>query len=505
VAGAPGPAAGGGGRAVPAGSAPQPVESEPFGDAGAPAGAGPRAGGVFRAARHRPPPHIASGGGQPLAKELLERPAVVGRGGGIYRHRFAVPEAGEAILNMRIAAAGTHWGKDGFEAGTLRIEFEGSYSQHLVVFGGAEETLYQRFVGDIGIGAHEVMWTFSPEGSAQGAQWIRTISMAVDVITRDDPRYIPASNCPLLYGRAERDSYEMRRSDTPMYAFYRYPQGGPTGREIEFFYMYSHLNQGQDPAQRLAQTGQLAPIEWSFRGSLDSAGHVAKNLAFQGRNHAPHGFAGTFDMRGHPVLQAVGNEGMFHDKQVTPYRLALPALEAVPDDRPLAWMQNVYPVSYRIAAYELSREAKIEKPGNPASKALADPHDYLFLHLGRRVLQGDARNAPPVEVLVTLRGASRPLSSSFGDARWLRPGAEPLATAVKCPPGTAIQALSEVRVRAVPQRRDPFQIELSGPQAAFFLTGANYEVGPMAAGVPAERKVVLTREDPEAVLYRAGD
>jgi hypothetical protein len=439
-----------------------------------------------------------------LAKELLERPAVVGRGGGIYRHRFAVPDAGEAILNMRIAAAGTHWGKPGYEAGTLRIEFEGSYSQHLIVFGGAEETVYQRFLGDIGVGPHEIMFTFSPEGSAQGAQWIRTLSMSVDVITREDPRYIPASNSPLIYGRAERDPYEMRRSDTPMYAFYRYPQGGPTGREIEFFVIYSHLDHGTDPALRLSQTGQLAPIEWTFRGSLDSAGHVARNMAFQGRNHGPHGFAGTFDMRGHPVLQAVGYEGMFHDKVVTPYRLALPALEAVPDDRPLAWMQNVYPVSYRIAAFELLRDAKIEKPGNPSSKALSDPHDYLFLHFGRKVLQGDPRTAPPIEVLVTLRGQAKPFSSCFGDPRWLKPGAEPFATAVKCPPGSVVEAVAEIRVRAVPQRRDPFQVEVSGPQAAFFLIGPNYEVGPMAPGVPADKRVVLTREAPEAVIYQAG-
>ncbi len=439
-----------------------------------------------------------------MAKELLERPAVVGRGGGIYRHRFAVPDAGEAILNMRIAAAGTNWGKVGAEAGTLRVEFEGTYSQHLICFGGSEEVLYQRFLGDIGVGAHEIMFTFSPEGSAQSAQWIRTVSMMVDVITRDDPRYIPASNCPLLYGRAERDSYEMRTTDTPLYAFYRYPQGGPTGREIEFFYIYSHLDKGVDPAMRLSQTGQIAPIEWTFRGSLDSAGHVAKNLAFQGRNHAPHGFAGKFEMRGHPVLQSVGLEGMFHDKVVTPYAIAIPAIEAVPDERPLAWMQNVYPVSYRVGAGELLREAKIEKPGNPASKALSDPHDYLFVHLGRKLAQGDARSAPSVEVLVTVRGQAKPFSSCFGDQRWLKPGTEPIGTAVKLPPGTPIEAVSEIRVRAVPQRRDPFQVEITGPQAAFFLVGNNFEVGPMASGVPAEKQVVLTREAPEAVIYTAG-
>ena len=439
-----------------------------------------------------------------VAKELLERPAVVGRGGGIYRQRFAVPDHGEAILNMHIAAAGTHWGKAGQEAGTLRVEFEGSYSQHLVVFGGAEETLYQRFLGDIGIGAHEIMFTFSPEGSAEGAQWIRTLSMSIDVLTTEDRRAIPASNSPLLYGRAEKAPYEMRKTDTPMYAFYHYPRGGPTGREIEYFYIYSHAERGPDPAQRLAQTGCLAVIEWSFRGSLDSAGHVAKNMAFQGRNRAPHGFAGGFDMRGHPVLQAAGPEGMFHDKVVTPYRLGLPALEEWPEDRPLAWMQNVFPVSYRTAAWELSREAKIEHPGNPASRALADPHDYLFVHANRRLAQGDARRAPAVEVLVTLAGQAKPFSSSFGDARWAIPGVEPLATAVKLPADTPVEALREIRVRALPQRRDPFQLEISGPQAAFFLTGPGYEVGPMAAGVPGETTVTLSREQPEAVLWQAG-
>lgn len=434
-------------------------------------------------------------------KDLLERPAAVGRsGGGIFRQRFAVPDAGEAILTMRALAAGTNWAKDGQEAGTLRIEFEGTYSQHLIVFGGEHETVYRRFLGDVGIGAHEIMFTFSPEGSALGAQWVRCLSLSVDIVERDDPLYVPASNSPLLYGRAEKDSYEMRRSDVPMHAFYRYPQGGPTGREIEFFYLYSHADKGQDPAQRLSQTGCLAVPEWSFRGSLDSAGHVAKNLAFQGRNHAPHGFAGGFEMRGHPVLQAAGYEGMFHDKKLTPYCMGLPALEALPEDRPVAWMQNVFPDSYRIAAAELQREAKIERPGNAASKALADPHDYLFLHFGRKV---EAKAPPPVEVLVSLRGHPKPFSSSFGDNRWLKAGSEPFATAVKLPPGTPLEAVEEVVVRAVPQRRDPFQVEVAGPQAAFFLVGPNCEVGPMAPGVPSEGRVTLTKEAPQATIWKA--
>jgi hypothetical protein len=438
-----------------------------------------------------------------IGRELLERPAIVGRGGGIYRHRFAVPAAGEAILNMRIVAQGTNWGKPDAEAGTLRIEFEGQYSQHLIVFGGADEVLYQRFLGDIGIGAHEIMFTFSPEGSAPQAQWIRTVSMSVDVITPDDPRHPGVSNCPILYGRAERDSYEMRKSDVPMYAFFRYPKGGPTGREIEFFYIYSHLDQGMDPALRLAQTGCLAPIEWSFRGALDSAGHIARNLAFQGRNHAPHGFAGKFDLRHHPVLQAVGYEGMFHDKQTTPYRMCLPALEMLPDDRPLAWMQNVYPLSYRIAALELQRQAKLEKPGNPKTRNLSDPHDYLFLQFGRSVAS-DARTAPGIEVLVAVQGHPQPFSSTFGDAKWAKPGTEPFGTAVKLPPGTPIEAISEIRVRAVPQGRAPFQVEVVGPQVAFFLTGPDYQVGPMPPGIPSDRAVTLTAQQPEATVWRAG-
>jgi hypothetical protein len=433
-------------------------------------------------------------------KELLERPAVVGRGGGVYRHRFAVPEAGELVLNLRTSASGTNWGKPDAEAGTMRIEFEGSYSQHLILFGGADETLYRIFLGDVGVGAHEIMFTFSPEGSAPGAQWLRTQSMAAEVIPRDHVQYVPASNSPLLHGRAEQDSYEMRKTDLPLYAFYRYPQGGPTGREIEFLYIYSHLDKGLDPARRLAQTGCLAAIEWSLRGSLDSAGHLARNVVFQGRNHAPHGFQGTLDMRGHPVLQAVGLEGMFHDRATTPYRLGLPATEAVPDGRPLAWMQNVYPLSYRIAALELQRQAKLERPGNPQSRALSDPHDYLFLHFGRT---GEARTPPPLEVLVSVAGHERPFSSAFGDKAWLVPGSlEPFAVAVKLPPGTPAEAVAAVTVRAVPQRRDPFRIEITGPQAAFCLLGAGYQPGPHAPGVPAETKVTLTPQQPEAVVYR---
>ena len=435
-----------------------------------------------------------------MAKELLERPAVVGRGGGIHRQRFAVPDAGEAILNMRIAAAGTDWAKADQEAGTLRVEFEGSYSQHLVVFGGADEVLYQRFLGDIGIGAHEIMFTFSPEGSAPRAQWIRTLSLQVDVIPYKDPRYVAVTNAPLICGRAETEYYENRRSDTPLAMFYRFPKGGITGREIEYLLLYSHLDKGADPAQRLATTGILAPIEWAFRGALDSAGRATRNLAFQGRNHKPHGFAGTYDMGTHPVLQSVGFDGMFHDKQTTPYRFGLPPLEEIPEDRPLAWLQNLYPLSYRLASQELLREAKIESPGIAKSKALTDPHNYLFLQFG--VAPGANRRPPTVEVVVLLHGKDEQYSSTVGDARWGIEVTGPFATAVKLPVGTSAAQVREVRVRALPGRRDPFELKIL-PQAAFFLEGNQYAIGPNLAGIPATEPVAMSREQPEAVLFRA--
>ncbi len=435
-----------------------------------------------------------------MAKELLERPAVVGRGGGIHRQRFAIPDAGEGVLNLRIAAAGTDWGKKDQEAGTLRVEFEGSYSQHLVVFGGADEVLYQRLLGDIGVGAHEIMFTFSPEGSAPKAQWIRALSMQIDVIPYKDPRYIAATNAPVIYGRAENESYEMRKSDAPLYAFYRFPQGGITGRELEYYVMYSHLDKGTDAAQRLATTGILAPIEWTFRGALDSAGRATRNLAFQGRNHKPHGFAGTYEMGSHPVLQAVGFEGMFHDRQTTPYRFALPPLDEIPADRPLAWLQNLYPLSYRLAALELLREAKIENPGNVKTKALTDPRNYVFLHFG---VQGAANRRPPtVEVVVLLRGKEDQYSSTLGDPRWGIEVTGPFATAVKLPSGVGPEQIREIRVRPLPGRRDPFELHIV-PQAAFFLLGDAFTVGPMLPGLPAAEPVVCSREQPEAVVYRA--
>lgn len=435
-----------------------------------------------------------------MAKELLERPAVVGRGGGIHRQRFAVPDAGEAILNLRIAAAGTDWGKAEQEAGTLRVEFEGIYSQHLIVFGGADEVLYQRFLGDIGIGAHEIMFTFSPEGSAPRAQWIRALSMQVDVIPYKDPRYVAVTNAPLIYGRAEADSYENRRSDSPLYAFYRFPKGGITGREIEYFVMYSHLDKGADPAQRLATTGILAPIEWTFRGALDSAGRATRNLAFQGGNHKPHGFAGTYDMGSHPILQLVGYEGMLHDKQTTPYRFGLPPLQEIPEDRPLAWVQNMQPLSYRIAALELLREAKIENPANHKTKALADPRNYLFLQFG--VQAGANRRPPTIEVVVTLQGQDTQYTSTFGDPRWGIEVTGPFATAVKLPTSTGNDQIREVRIRTLPGRRDPFELQIV-PQAAFFLQGPTFAVGPMLPGIPAPAPVTLSRDQPEAVTYRA--
>lgn len=436
-----------------------------------------------------------------MVKELLERPAVVGRGGGTFRHRFAIPDAGEAVLLFHSAASGLSWAKAGYESGTLRMEINGYYSQHIILFGGGQEVVYPRFVGTMGVGAQEVMFTFSPEGSSQAAQWLRTQQLEIDVVTQDDPRYYGVSNSPIIYGRAERQSYEMRETDTPLFAFCRFPKGGLTGREIEYFLAYSHLDKDMDPAQRLSQTGTPVVMVWSFRAALDSAGRAAKNLTFQGRNHAPHTFTGDFDLMGHPMLQAVGQEGMFADKPTTPYRLCLPAMEQWPEERPMAWMCNMYPWSYRIAAQELLRQAKIESPANPGSRSLADPRSYLYLHFGRK-RAADSRGTPGIEVLVDVQGQSKPLSSTFGNDRWLLAEDGPFATAVKLPPNTELGAIRQIRVRAVPQKRDAFRTEITGPQAAFLLDNT-YLPGPMLSQVPSEQVVSLTNQSPEATIWSA--
>ncbi len=436
-----------------------------------------------------------------MPREILERPAVVGRGGGTFRQRFAVPDAGQAVLFFRSLASGLNWGKSGYESGTLRVEFDGYYSQHVILFGGSEEVIYPRFVGMIGVGPHEVMFTFSPEGSSPQASWLRTVSLEIDPIGQEDPRYYGIANSPIIWGRAERGTYEMHETDTPLFAFYRFPKGGLTGREIEYYLAYSHLDKDMDPAQRLSQTGTPVPMQWSFRGSLDSAGRMLRNLAFQGRNHGPHTFTGSFDLQGHPVLQAVGTDGIFADKVTTPYRLCVPALDEWTNDQPIAAMSYKYPWSYRIAAQELGRQGKIEKPGNPDRPALSDLRDYLFLHFGRSAAEG-TRTAPPVEVLVHIDGRAKPLSSTFGNNRWLVADDKPFATAVKLPPSTPPEAVRQITVRAVPQRRDPFSIEITGPRAAFFL-GPNYQPGPMLAGAPSDKAVHLTNQAPEATIWEA--
>ena len=146
------------------------------------------------------------------------------------------------------------------------------------------------------------------------------------------------------------------------------------------------------------------------------------------------------------------------------------------------------------------RQAKIETPANVRTKALADPRNYLFLQFGAEA--GANRRPPTMEVVVLLQGKEDQYSSTLGDTHWGIEVTGPFATAVKLPAGVGNDQIREIRVRPLPGRRDPFELKLV-PQAAFFLVGDGYAVGPMLPGVPAAEPIVCSRDQPEAVVFRA--
>jgi len=345
---------------------------------------------------------------------------------------FRLEGAAEGILALEAGCEACDWGARGREAAVLRVEVDGAYSQHVVLFRGAAGT-YRLLLGPLAAGEHRLRVTVDRRRSARGAGAATVTAADVEAVPADDPRHDVVAGAPVLHARP--GSLE-RFSDVPLLLYAE--SAAVAGREEHrYSYVFSNEDGGTPPDRLMATWGRVTDIELAVSRVSD---HGGLRETIQARDHVVRPFAGA-RLGAHPVLYVATRNNMFGDRGKRTVRFA-PAPQLVDlrgTSREAVMDANDW--TYRVSAQEVRREGRVAPPARPGRGRIPDPSSFAFLEACGAV------EGAGVAFDLELEGGRR-VASDAGNPR-LRIGRSGcFRAAVALPRGTAVQAIRAVRVRA---------------------------------------------------------
>ncbi len=393
------------------------------------------------------------------------------------RHTWRQHRAGLVAVRLEAEVPGAGWDRAGVEAGLVQLWLDGAHHQDVILVRGAERAIYERLLGELAAGDHEVeVRPAPPDAPARPPAQVHGVRVT-PLEPRDQWEALAWREAPVLYTRAEPDPWESLWTDTPLAMFWRPAAGG-----VEFQCVFSHEDAGTDTRGLLAQWGRTTDIEWVLRLGADGP----PTIQARGHHTLVHGGRRTL---GRLTLQVVGLHGMVSDE---PPRGAMRCL-LLPRwrwDGPGPREGCMEPWMYRLMAQEVGRHGLLS-PGSPAEDPRPGGLDqYLYVHVRRT---DDA--LPPAAVEIRARLADgRVCGSAHGDARHAVARSWSFATAIKIPRGVTVAALEATALSPLP---DGVHLQL---ERAFRLD-AHMEPTPVFG---AGESVVLAPGAPTAVLAGVG-
>ncbi|TDC70375.1 hypothetical protein E1200_05605 [Actinomadura sp. GC306] len=430
---------------------------------------------------------------------------VVDRGGPARTLPFTAGRDGEAVISFAASAPGVSWAREGAESAVVSIAVDGRHVTDLVV-PSSEPVDRSLGLGHVRKGDHEVTLRFA-KGSAPAAARVRLgrtrVRMPADATA--------LRHAPVVVGRTGwpfGDPYQNATTDTPLLAWHETrPAATPGHRVIEYSMVWSNEDGGTDTPALLARWGRTTDIEWVYRVEVDESGErVAGTAVYQAPLHLTFQFTGRFE-GDHPVLQTCTENNNMCDvvSPDPPLRFLLDASRTRPPGRAREAVMDRDPWTYRVAAQELVREGKIERPSDPATREAGDPRTYLFAEFAKTTGAPTAwGSAPGVALGVRLKADPSTLyRSDHGRPDWSAERDGAVATTVELPQGTAMSDIASIEAlrRPVGLGDNGAPATVTSINRGFFLDDAYL---PQPSGVSWQGSVTLTRENPSAVLWRPG-
>jgi hypothetical protein len=418
---------------------------------------------------------------------------------------FTLDEPGETLFDFVGAVPNGDWGVEGRESAFVTLYVDGSYNQDLILFYGEELFPYQRLLGRLEAGEHELKLVFRDEISSSHLDGVAIRKLEIRQVRDDDPEAIFYRHAPLIYGRNINHPYESTFTDTPLLLFYYCDEHEDGSMTLEYHMIFSNEDWGTSSMALMSKWGRTTDIEWVYRVKIDAHGNISEeNTAeeYQGPEHVTTPFRGSRMLGSHPVLQAATLNGNVSDQVTSSYRYLLrPAVRLQREVNREAVM-NLYPWTYKIMAKEMQRQEKLEFPADAATPLLTDQRNYLFLQMARKSVNGD-HCVGRVDVKVKLFGSATWYTSIHDRPELAYDDVDgPFSTTVKLPAGTTIDQIEEIVAAYVPveDATDDYQIEIPGIRAAFML-GEDYM--PIRPILSSSKKVRISPRHPQKTLWAA--
>jgi hypothetical protein len=427
----------------------------------------------------------------------------VRRGGPDAQVQFRTARAGEAFLDMSVAARGVAWGEPGHESAVVSLFVDGHYATDVVI-NSHQPTPREFALGSLSAGAHTLRIHYSARRSQRQAGAASLRHLRVHTVSKNNPEYAAARYAPVLYGRHVTSlggRFQSAVTDSPLVAWHEVTPAARRGHSvIEYSVVWSNEDGGTDTPALMARWGRSTDIEWVYRVEVNRAGHrVRGSGVYQASGHQTLRFRGRYDGT-HPLLETCTSNNNMCDTVDDPMRFALSTREVRPVEQPREYLMDTHPWTYSVMAQEMLREGKIETPSDPATVAVGDQRSYLYVAFDHDTTPAASEAGVGLAVDVRLAGDPTTYSSDHQIPESSVNRDVPAATTVELPVGTTASDVVSVSVRRVPigLTDNGATLTVTDVDRAFFL-GSDYL--PQPSFVSWHGSQQLTAASPTAVLW----
>ncbi len=431
------------------------------------------------------------------------------RGGNDAVVKFKTSRAGEVLMDVTASAPHVDWSKQGDESSVVSVSVDGVYQTDIVI--PFDRPIVRNFaLGTLPAGKHRLNLHYADDRSAPAARTAALSGFRFTTYAAGDADYLAAKFNPVLYGR-NIDQFggalDNAFSDTPLVAWHEAaPAATPGHTVLQFSIIWSNEDGGTNTPQLMARWGRSTDIEWIYRVEVDADGNrVAGSDTYQAANHETTHFNGRYE-HDHAVLDTCTSNNNVCDVVNDPMRFFLSAQQNLPAGQPREHVMDVNPWTYQVMAAEMKREGKLETQPDPATSAVSDQRDYLYLAVKKDTVPPGNSTTPWVglSVGVKLKGSDTVYRSDHlgtgGLPDWSLQRDDPAATTVELPAGTTQDDIAQIIVfRVVNGATDPgYSVHVTGVTRGFFL-GADYL--PEQSFLSWQGSITLTMATPSAVLW----
>ena len=395
----------------------------------------------------------------------------VSRGGRPLVVPVFLTRGGETVLDLTTDAPGVSWAARGRESAVVSVHVDGRYTTDLVV--SSDRRIPRSLaLGPLTRGPHRITLRFAADRSPAGARRVNLRDVRVSFAAPGSTAQLARRHAPVLLGRVlpELGSvFQNATTDTPLLAWHEIYASPVAGlRRINYSIIWSNEDGGTDSPALMARWGRTTDIEWVYAVDVDAAGNRVGPAYYHGPGHQILEFTGSYE-GSHPVLQTCTVNNTVCDRGAGPMRFFLAADQTRPSQRAREYLMDTNPWTYPLMAEELEREGKIESPSDPATPAVGDQRNYLYLEVDKDTTAAPGA-APGVSVSVRLHGDATVYRSDHGVPSWSIARDDPAATTVELPAGTTADDVAEITAIRVPAGLDnQAPVTVTDVNRAFFL------------------------------------